>query len=125
MENGRPHVRAGDSPARLLAGILSFGLLLSGCSAGGESSDSVSESTAGSSSESAADSVSTLLEITDPEEKAAVEAAKGKVAAMDGEPRIIATSPATAEICDRLDLDLIGVCSSTISELPEALFTLR
>ena len=85
----------------------------------GESSGSVSESTAGSSSESAADSVSTLLEITDPEEKAAVEAAKGKVAAMDGEPRIIATSPATAEICDRLDLDLIGVCSSTISELPE------
>ena len=27
---------------------------------------------------------------------------------MDGEARIIATSPATAEICDRLDLDLIG-----------------
>ena len=106
-------------PARLLAGILSFGLLLSGCSAGGESSDSVSESTAGSSSESAADSASTLLEITDPEEKAAVEAAKGKVAAMDGELRIIATSPATAEICDRLDLDLVGICSSTISELPE------
>ena len=110
MENGRPHVRAGDSRPGCWRESSSFGLLLSGCSAGGESSGSVSESTAGSSSESAADSVSTLLEITDPEEKAAVEAAKGKVAAMDGEARIIATSPATAEICDRLDLDLVGVC---------------
>ena len=94
----------------LLAGILSFGLVLSGCSAGRDSSGST---------EGTADSVSTLLEITDPQEKAAVEAAKGKVAAMEGEPRIIATSPATAEICSRLDLDLVGVCSSTISSLPE------
>ena len=38
---------------------------------------------------------------------------------MEGEPRIIATSPATAEICDRLELDLVGVCSSSISNLPE------
>ena len=66
-----------------------------------------------------ADSVETLLSIDDPEEKAAVETAKAKVAAMDEEPRIIATSPATADICDRLDLDLVGVCSSTISTLPE------
>ena len=65
------------------------------------------------------DSVETLLAIDDPEEKAAVEAAKAKVAAMEEEPRIIATSPATADICDRLDLDLAGVCSSTISSLPE------
>ena len=66
-----------------------------------------------------ADSVETLLSIDDPEEKAAVEAAKAKVAAMGEEPRIIATSPATADICDRLDLDLVGVCSSTISALPK------
>ena len=66
-----------------------------------------------------ADSVETLLSIDDPEEKAAVETAKAKVAAMGEEPRIIATSPATADICDRLDLDLVGVCSSTISTLPE------
>lgn len=64
-------------------------------------------------------SVETLLQIKDPQEKAAVEAAKGKVAAMGTEPRIIATSPAVAEICDRLDLDLEGICSSTLSELPE------
>ena len=38
-----------------------------------------------------------LLEIDDPEEKAAVEAAKKKVQAMKDEPRIIATSPATAD----------------------------
>ena len=62
-----------------------------------------------------ADSVETLLSIDDPEEKAAVETAKAKVAAMGEEPRIIATSSATADICDRLDLDLVGVCSSTIS----------
>lgn len=66
-----------------------------------------------------AGSVETLLEITDPQEKAAVEAAKAKVAAMGEEPRIIATSPATADICDRLELDLVGVCTSTISSLPE------
>ena len=61
----------------------------------------------------------TLLQINDPQEKAAVEAAKQKVAAMEEEPRIIATSPATAQICDRLELDLVGVCSSSISTIPE------
>ena len=74
---------------------------------------------ASSASDQEVDSVETLLSIDDPEEKAAVEAAKAKVAAMEEEPRIIATSPATADICDRLDLDLAGVCSSTISSLPE------
>ena len=63
--------------------------------------------------------VESLLEIKDPTEKAAVEAAKKKVQEMDTEPRIIATSAATADICDRLDLDLVGVCDTTISELPE------
>ena len=61
----------------------------------------------------------TLLEINDPKEKAAVEAAKKKVAAMNETPRIIATSPATADICDKLELDLVGVCSSTVSTIPE------
>lgn len=63
--------------------------------------------------------VETLLSIDDPEEKAAVEAAKRLVSSMDEKPRIIATSPATADICERLNLDLVGVCSSTISTLPE------
>ena len=61
----------------------------------------------------------TLLEINDPKDKAAVEAAKKKVAAMNDTPRIIATSPATADICDKLELDLVGVCSSTVSTIPE------
>lgn len=65
------------------------------------------------------DTVETLLSIDDPEEKAAVEAAKKLVSSMDEESRIIATSPATADICERLNLDLVGVCSSTISTLPE------
>lgn len=62
---------------------------------------------------------SSLLEITDPQEKAAVEAAAARVEAMDSAPRIIATSAATADICDRLDLDLVGICKTTISEVPE------
>lgn len=33
--------------------------------------------------------------------------------------RVIATSPAVAEICNRLDLDLVGVCESSVSTLPE------
>ena len=60
-----------------------------------------------------------LLEIDDPVEKAAIEAARKKVAAMNGEPRIIATSPATADICDKLELDLVGVCKSSVSTIPE------
>lgn len=52
-------------------------------------------------------------------EREAVEAAKEKVAALSDEPRIVATSPAVAQICDRLDLDLVGVCSTTVSTIPE------
>ena len=48
-----------------------------------------------------------------------VEAAKQKVNALSGKPRIIATSPATAQICDKLDIDLVGVCSSSISKIPD------
>ena len=69
--------------------------------------------------EASTQDVQTLLSIDDPQEKAAVEAAKKKIQAMKDEPRIIATSPATAEICERLELDLVGVCSSTTSTIPE------
>lgn len=98
----------------VLASTMLTCFLVSGCvdQSGGSSDTSVAAS-------GTAQSAETLLEITDPEEKAAVEAAKAKVAAMDEEPRIIATSPATADICDRLELDLVGVCSSTISTIPE------
>lgn len=65
------------------------------------------------------DNVKSLLEITDPVEKAAVEAARAKVRSMGANPKIIATSPATADICDRLDLDLAGVCSSSVSTIPK------
>ena len=34
------------------------------------------------------------------------------------EIRLVATSPAVVQICNRLDLDLVGICQST-SELPE------
>lgn len=33
--------------------------------------------------------------------------------------RIAATSPAVADICDKLDIDLVGVCSSTVSTIPD------
>lgn len=38
---------------------------------------------------------------------------------VSGEVRIVATSPAAVDICDRLELDLVGVCSSTLSMIPE------
>lgn len=94
------------------------------------SSDSKSDSKSDSNSDSKSDaksdkkdtsseSAESLLKITDPKEKAAVEAAKKKVQELDGEPRIIATSPATADICDKLELNLVGVCSSTVSTIPD------
>ena len=39
-------------------------------------------------------------------------------AAVEEDPRLVATSPATAQICDKLDLNLVGVCT-TSSTLPE------
>lgn len=73
-----------------------------------------SENVAGADSD-----VNMLLKIDDQEEKAAVEAAKKKVQSMKREPRIIATSPATADICDKLELSLTGVCTSTVSTIPK------
>ena len=65
------------------------------------------------------ETLESMLKITDPVEKEAVEVAKAKVYSMGTEPRIIATSPAVAEICDRLELDLVGVCTSSSSSIPE------
>ena len=65
------------------------------------------------------ETLESMLKITDPVEKEAVEIAKAKVHSMGTEPRIIATSPAVAEICDRLELDLVGVCTSSSSSIPE------
>lgn len=116
--------------AMLLAGILGgIAVLGTGCgsreSANGSLSDTSSETTAAASAKSTksaksdSSDVESLLEITDPKEKAAVEAAKKKVQQLKDEPRIIATSPATAAICDKLDLDLVGVCKTTTSTIPE------
>lgn len=63
------------------------------------------------------DDLSKMLEITDETEKAAVEAAREKVENLGSQPKLIATSVAVAEICDRLNLDLVGVCE-TSSSLP-------
>lgn len=96
----------------VLAFVLS--LSLGGCvdqhPEGTENSETVAEN---------AETVESMLEITDPVEKKAVETAKAKVRYMGSEPRIIATSPATAEICDKLELDLVGVCSSSVSSVPK------
>lgn len=61
------------------------------------------------------ETLESMLKITDPVEKEAVEIAKAKVHSMETDPRIIATSPAVAEICDRLELNLVGVCTSSSS----------
>ena len=97
--------------------ILGAALALTGCVDQSKGKSSGSEETA--SADVDEDSAATLLAISDPEEKAAVEAAKKKVAAMKEDPKIVATSPATTDICDKLELDLVGVCSSTISTIPE------
>ena len=67
----------------------------------------------------ASDTLTDSLAITDESEKSAVEAARKQVDSLGHSPRIIATSPATAEICDRLKLDLVGVCSSEVSQIPD------
>ena len=104
-------------PSLTVCTVLSCSLLAGCVDQGGRGTgDNTSESSKASPQ---MESVETMLEITDPEEKAAVEAAKAKVKGMAEEPRIIATSPSTAEICDQLELDLVGVCSSSISEIPE------
>lgn len=93
--------------------------LLGGCVDQNQGKSSSKETAESEENDGNAADVETLLQIDDPEEKAAVEAAKKKVASMEEDPRIIATSPATAEICDRLNLDLAGICSSSLSTLPE------
>lgn len=93
--------------------------LLGGCVDQNQGKSSSKETAESEENDGNAADVETLLQIDDPEEKAAVEAAKKKVASMEEDPRIIATSPATADICDRLNLDLVGICSSSISTLPE------
>ncbi len=51
-----------------------------------------------------------------PEENSKAES--GNVTSAD-DLRIAATSPAVADICDKLDIDLVGVCSSTVSTIPD------
>ena len=94
----------------LVLSLAAASLLLTGC---------VNQHPEGTETATQTETVESMLEITDPVEKQAVEVAKAKVRSMEGTPKIIATSPATADICDKLDLDLVGVCSSSISTIPE------
>ncbi len=98
--------------ARVLAIVaLGFALLaLAGCSSTTASTQSATGINA---------NISTMLEITDPAEKQGVEIAMTKVRSLGETPRIVATSPAVIEICDRLELELVGVCSSDLYELPD------
>lgn len=52
-------------------------------------------------------------------EKKAVALAAEKVRALGRDPRIIATSPAVADVCSRLEIDLVGVSDSNIYDIPE------
>lgn len=60
-----------------------------------------------------------VLGSIDPKEKAAVDLAVDKIKKLGRKPRIIATSPAIADVCDKLEIELVGVCSSNISVIPE------
>lgn len=77
------------------------------------------DSTDGRSSGISSNSGKDLIAIENPVEKAAVEEAREKVKNLGREPRIVATSAATADICEKLGLDLVGVCETTVSVLPE------
>ena len=94
----------------LVLSLAAASLLLTGC---------VNQHPEGTKATTQTETVESMLEITDPVEKQAVEVAKAKVRSMEGTPKIIATSPATADICDKLELDLVGVCSSTVSTIPD------
>ena len=48
-----------------------------------------------------------------------VDQSQGREAVLQGQERIVATSTSVVEICDKLDLDLIGVPTSSIYKLPE------
>mgnify|MGYP000084448620 FL=1 len=93
----------------LILMIMIFSCLFTGC---------VNQHPKDSKKSSQGESVETMLEITDPKEKQAVLNAKAKVKALSGNPRIVATSPAVADICDKLDLDLVGVPKSSVSKIP-------
>lgn len=47
------------------------------------------------------------------------EQSEGQVQTGTGEVRIAATSPAVMQICEKLDLDLVGVPASSLVEIPE------
>ena len=94
----------------LVTVLAAASLLLTGC---------VDQHPEGTKTTAQTETVESMLEITDPVEKQAVEVAKAKVRSMEGSPKIVATSPAVADICDKLELDLAGVCSSSISTIPE------
>lgn len=105
---------------------VSMTMLLSGCvnqhpgdaaaagsaSAAGSVSETGSASAAGSASETGSVSAAGASDT-------GVSAAKKKVESLGREPKIVATSPAVAQICDKLDLDLVGVCTTTVSTIPE------
>ena len=63
--------------------------------------------------------VEEILSPGDASEEAAVESARQLVAGLGRAPRIIGTSPAIADVCDRLELDLVGVCESSLSVIPD------
>ncbi len=86
--------------------LASLAFVLCGCSATSQSSNTNAQA-------------SDLLMVDDPAELEAVSIAAQKVKDLDHAPRIVATSPAVAEICDKLDLDLVGICSSETSVLPD------
>ena len=74
---------------------------------------------ADSSTSTKAEIIEDISTISSSKEKNAVEKARKKVEAQKGDTRIIATSPAAIEICNRMDIDLVGVTKSTTTELPK------
>ncbi len=73
----------------------------------------------GSSKEIASSDNQVQGESTDTSSSTALEKARQLVKEKGGQVNIVATSPAVVEICHKLDLDLCGVSTSSLHELPK------
>ena len=93
--------------------------ILAGCGSIADGTGTSDENDAAAYETGVSSDEASVLDISDPQEQAAVELARQKVLMLDSEPRIIATAPAVATICDKLNIELVGICSTSSGSIPE------
>lgn len=80
-----------------------------------EKTESQTNSETGTESEAGTEGEAGAEDSTEKDSESGVTEAAGSTE----ELRLVATSPAVADICDKLELNLVGVCSSSLSSIPE------